>query len=258
MTRLVRTVRGAATFRRDRRTLIDQFGDSAGPTGALSYLPVLADRFEGAGVVSDQYFRQDLHVAGLIRDAAPERHVDVGSRIDGFIAHLLVFRSVEVVDIRPLNSDVDGLRFVQADATTMSGFADASVESLSSLHAIEHFGLGRYGDPIDIDAPLKVTKAFERVLVPGGRLYLSAPVGRRRVEFNAHRVFDPSDLPTMLPGLDLVRFDGMGDDGAFRAEANPAEFRDEGYGLGIYTFVKPGSPDSPWPDHHSGGAPRRT
>lgn len=223
--------------------MIDQIGRAARLTGALTYLPVLADRFEEAGVASDQYFRQDLHVAGLVRDAAPERHVDVGSRVDGFVAHLLVFRSVEVVDIRPLSSDVDGLTFVQADATTMSGFADASVESLSSLHAIEHFGLGRYGDLIDIDAPSKVTEAFARILAPDGRLYLSAPVGRRRVEFNAHRVFDPMDLPRMLSGLDLVRFDGMGDDGVFLTDADPANLRDEGYGLGIYTFAKPASPD---------------
>ena len=75
--------------------------------------------------------------------AARARHVDVGSRVDGFSSHLLVFRSVEVVDIRPIESSVPELKFVQSSATDLSIFGDDSLESLSSLHATEHFEIGR-------------------------------------------------------------------------------------------------------------------
>ena len=44
---------------------------------------------------------------------------------------------VEVIDIRPLNSTVPGLVFVQDDATILGQFRDGSLESLSSLHAAE-------------------------------------------------------------------------------------------------------------------------
>jgi len=56
---------------------------------------------------------------------------------------------VEVVDIRPLNDIVDGLSFIRENATLLPRFENDSIESLSCLHAAEHFGLGRYGDSID-------------------------------------------------------------------------------------------------------------
>ncbi|MCU1370650.1 MAG: methylase involved in ubiquinone/menaquinone biosynthesis [Ilumatobacteraceae bacterium] len=204
----------------------------------MTALPVLADRGEEAGTAGDQYFQQDLHVARLVLAADPPRHVDVGSRIDGFIAHLLLFRTVEVVDVRPLESTIEGLTFLQGDGTTMAGFADGSVPSLSSLHAVEHFGLGRYGDPLDPAGSAKALASFERVLAPGGRLYLSVPVGRRRIDFNAHRVFDPRDPVELLSGLTLERFDGIDDGGRFLAEAQPADLAGNEYGLGIYTFTR--------------------
>jgi SAM-dependent methyltransferase len=240
--RMAASAKGLSPFLADRRRFRRQHRTTDGPFRSVKLLPVLADRTEEAGGADDQYFQQDLHVARLVREADPVRHVDVGSRIDGFVAHLLVFRSVEVVDVRPLTSTVEGLSFVQADGSTLEPFADGSLPSLSSLHAVEHFGLGRYGDPVEADAPLRAFRTFERVLAPGGRLYLAVPVGRRRVEFNAHRVFDPSDPVDLLPGLELRSFDGIDDAGTFHTGVEPASLAGEQYGLGIYVFDKPGSP----------------
>ncbi|HWF86113.1 MAG TPA: hypothetical protein VG222_14745 [Vicinamibacterales bacterium] len=50
------------------------------------------------------YFHQDLWVAKRIYAARPAAHVDIGSRIDGFVAHLLTFMPVTVIDVRPLDS----------------------------------------------------------------------------------------------------------------------------------------------------------
>jgi SAM-dependent methyltransferase len=162
----------------------------------------------------------------------------VGSRLDGFVAHLLTFREVEVVDVRPLDVDVAGLRFVQGDGSRLDGFDDASVPSLSSLHAVEHFGLGRYGDPVDPGAPARALATYSRVLAPQGRLYLSVPVGRRRVEFNAHRVFDPDEVVSLVPDLTLRRFAGIDDAGAFTEDVRPRRLRHCDYGLGIYVFAR--------------------
>jgi hypothetical protein len=101
---------------------------------------------------------------------------------------------VTVVDTRPLPVSIEGFTFIQDGATTLSSFDDASVESLSCLHALEHFGLGRYGDPVDPDAPFKALRSFEWVLKPAGRLYLGVPIGRERLEFNGHRIFGPSTV----------------------------------------------------------------
>jgi hypothetical protein len=72
-------------------------------------------------------------------------------------------------------------------------------DSLSSLHAIEHFGLGRYGDPIDINGHLKAITNLHLMLKPKGKFYFSVPIGKQRIEFNAHRVFSIKYLIRILP-----------------------------------------------------------
>ena len=88
--------------------------------------PILTDAGESAGSVGGHYFHQDLWAAKKIRERTPEEHIDIGSRIDGFITHLLVFMPVTVVDIRPLESVVDGLTFFQDDATELVRFPTGS------------------------------------------------------------------------------------------------------------------------------------
>ena len=206
--------------------------------GALH--PALGDYRAAAGIAQGHYFHQDLWAARLIRKTGPARHLDVGSRIDGFVSHVLCFMSVEVVDVRPLTTDVEGLAFVQSDATNMLNWPDDSVESLSSLHAVEHFGLGRYGDPIDPDGPFRAMTAFARVLRPGGRLYFSVPIGRERVEFNAHRIFSPQTVLETFErlGLQLVTFSAVDDRGFFVSHASPEEFRDAEYSCGLFELTK--------------------
>ena len=62
------------------------------------------------------------------------------------------------------------------------------------MHAIEHFGLGRYGDPIDPQGYQRGIYNMTQLLKPGGRFYLSTPIGQERVEFNANWVFDPRSI----------------------------------------------------------------
>ena len=64
-----------------------------------------------------------------------------------------------------------------------------------------------------LDAPLGTRKAaaeLQRVLAPGGQLLFSLPVGRPRVEFNAHRVHDPREVASWF-ALELVEFAGVDD-----------------------------------------------
>src|SRR4051794_32503516 len=74
---------------------------------ALSDLmPIVSDKNLTAGFTGGHYFFQDLWAARKIYEKRPMKHVDIGSRIDGFIAHLLVFMPVTLVDIRPVNTPV--------------------------------------------------------------------------------------------------------------------------------------------------------
>jgi Caenorhabditis protein of unknown function, DUF268 len=200
--------------------------------------PILSDRGESAGAAQGHYFHQDLWAARKIFKAAPARHIDIGSRVDGFIAHLLVFMPVTIIDIRPLQSEIPGLSFVCDDATRLSQLPDNSVESLSSLHAAEHFGLGRYGDPVDPAACFQFMGALQRVLAPGGRLYFAVPVGRERVEFNAHRVFAPQTILASFPQLRLFSFSYVGDDGRLHENRLPDAAAHCDYGCGLFEFIK--------------------
>lgn len=200
--------------------------------------PILHEFSDQAGAASGHYFYQDLWAARKIYAARPTRHLDIGSRIDGFVSHLLTFMPVTVIDIRPLTSTVEGLTFMQADATDLAGIQDDSVESLSSLHAVEHFGLGRYGDPVEPDACFRAMRALARVLQPGGKLYFSVPVGIERVEFNAHRVFAPETVLNALPELRLVSFAAVDDDDRFWPIADPSRFRSSCFTCGMFEFTK--------------------
>ena len=203
--------------------------------------PILTDRRQTAGVAGGHYFHQDLWAARKIFLRSPNLHIDVGSRVDGFVAHVLVFMPVTIIDIRPLTSAIPRLDFIRDDATKLSQIADSSVSSLSSLHAAEHFGLGRYSDPVDPSACFDFMDALQRVLSPGGILYFSVPVGRERLEFNAHRVFAPQTIIQHFSKLELVSFSHVDDDGLLNENTDVAAAAQHNYGCGLFEFTKPNS-----------------
>ena len=232
-------IRGLPRFIRDWRAY-NRLTRPDSPFAARlgDWMPVLTEWAEEAGVPDPHYFHQDLWAARLIHRRSPALHVDVGSRVDGFIAHLLTFMPVTVVDIRQLRPTVSGLDFIRCDATDLREFLDDSIESLSSLHAVEHFGLGRYSDPVDPQAPFKVMEAFVRVLAPGGFLYFSVPVGRERLVFNAHRIFAPSTIISAFDGLKLLSFSAVNDRGELLENIDQRAAATFEYGCGLFEFTK--------------------
>ena len=114
-----------------------------------NFHPCFEDRSQESGTASGHYFHQDLLVAGKIFKNNPIKHVDIGSRMDGFISHVASFREIEFFDIRKLTNTIDNIKFVQADLMNDNFKIVDYCDSISCLHALEHFGLGRYGDRID-------------------------------------------------------------------------------------------------------------
>lgn len=150
---------------------------------------IYGDKYDSAGEIGS-YFWQDLWAAKKIINQKPRIHYDIGSRIDGFIAHLLAAEiDVTLIDIRPLDVQLDGLTFICDDATEMNNIEDESIDSISALCSLEHFGLGRYGDPIDPDACYRCFESIQKKVRSGGNIYLSVPVGYEHLEFNAQRIF---------------------------------------------------------------------
>lgn len=235
---LVRSLRGTPTLVRTVAEYTRSAKSGGLPIEWGSLFPIASDLVDHAGQIDGHYFQQDLFVARRVLQAKPKTHVDIGSRVDGFVAHLLSTMPVTMVDVRALPSLVEGLSFIQDDATHLSQFKDGSIASLSSLHAVEHFGLGRYGDPVDADADAKAMRSFARVLAPGGRLYFSVPVGRERVEFNAHRIYDPERILNRFSSLKLAYFSVIDDAGKLIPDVSPGAYRTLDYGCGMFEFTK--------------------
>lgn len=210
----------------------------------IKLYPILDDKYKQGGMAKGHYFHQDLLIAKKIYNAKPKNHLDIGSRVDGFIAHLAVFRKVTIVDIRELKSNVENIEFIQADMMNVKKELIESYDSVSCLHALEHFGLGRYGDPIDVNGHLKGFDNLYQILRPNGILYFSVPIGQSRIEFNAHRVFSIEYLLKMCDKkFEIITFSFVDDSGDLNfdielTEALIAANCNCNYGCGIFELKK--------------------
>lgn len=207
--------------------------------------PCLHDWHDAGGQASGHYFHQDLLIASRIFKNNPLTHIDVGSRVDGFVAHVASFRKISIIDIRDLETKTRNIEYLKADM--MDVLPDSLVEStdsLSCLHALEHFGLGRYGDPICWDGHLRGFANLNKMLQKGGTLYFSTPIGRQRIEFNAHRVFSIKYLLDMFgDNFDVYKFsyvDEMGDlhEDVILTEEMINNNCDCNFGCGIFELIK--------------------
>jgi SAM-dependent methyltransferase len=230
-------------FIRDYKKLKRQLkGDPQFPFGKLN--PILTDKTLESGTSKGHYFSQDLLIAQRVFYNKPEKHIDIGSRVDGFIAHTASFRQIEMFDIRPLAQSIKNVKFIQADLMELSQSLTDYSDSISSLHAIEHFGLGRYNDPIDAYGHVKALKNIEKILKTGGRFYFSTPIGPQRIEFNAQRVFSLEYLLTLFNShYKLERFSYVDDSGTLHEniELTNVTIKNNcgcNYGCGIFELIK--------------------
>ena len=203
---------------------------------------ILSDYDSKSGIMKGHYFHQDLLVAKFVNDEQPKRHIDIGSRVDGFVAHVASFREIEVLDIRPLGkSEHENIKFIQADLMNPQDLGD--VDSISCLHVIEHFGLGRYGDPIDIDGHNKGIANLVDMLSKDGRLYISFPIAYKdEVHYNANRVLSMDTIlkhPSIEENMELIRFDYVDNSGNLYTDIKLQDFNiNTNNNCGIYTFKK--------------------
>jgi SAM-dependent methyltransferase len=208
------------------------------------FRPMLGERFSDSGTMSGAYFHQDLLVAKKIFTNNPVKHIDIGSRVDGFVAHVATFREIEIVDIRSQESKVKNITFIQLDLMKLPDNFVNCYDSVSSLHAIEHFGLGRYGDPVDYFGHLKALENIYKILRIGGRFYFSVPIGEQRIEFNAHRVFSVEYLLSLFKDKYKIQSFSYVDDQGNLFEDVDLDVKDVHnnfnchYGCGIFELLK--------------------
>jgi len=198
--------------------------------------PVLDERV-GSTPFDAQYFYQQIWCFDQIRKNIPTKeHVDIGSSY-GLCGYISLLVKTVFVDLRPISAQLDNLSIVKGSILNLP-FPDHSLQSVSCLHVVEHIGLGRYGDVIDPKGAELACGELARVLAPGGRLYFSAPIGRARLCFNAHRVLDPETVIRYFNGLELVSFSAVDDRGRFHLCADHQDYRQADYSCGLFIFTK--------------------
>lgn len=241
--KLKKSIKGIFYYFRTYKKLKKQKGRDSEFVLKRNY-PILYERYEAGGIASGHYFHQDMYVAKKIFEDQPEKHVDIGSRVDGFVSHVAVFREIEVFDIRDIRNRVPNIIFRKLDMMNIPEAMHDYCDSISALHSIEHFGLGRYGDPIDYSGHIKGLQNITRILKQGGKFYFSVPVGRQRIEFNAQRVFSMRYLLDLLEkDYILESFSYVDDKGDFH-EGPSMEEQDLdqnfgcNYGCGIFELIK--------------------
>ncbi len=201
--------------------------------------PCISDKYHmNSGM--DGYFWQDLWAAKHIISDGVKEHYDIGSRVDGFIAHLLAVNiKVNMIDVRPFPGEAENLNTIVDDATLLRQFDDESIMSLSAMCSLEHFGLGRYGDPVDPEACFKCFEQIQKKLKKSGKLYFSVPIGQDHVEFNAHRVFYANTIVRCMHSLNLMEYSVIADGKIeYDVDIHKYDSLGAGYVIGLFYFQK--------------------
>ena len=84
--------KSSSWYKSDYISFVNKMGDAKGLFPINKNMPCLNDKSEDAGFVNSHYFIQDLYFAQKVFQNNPMKHVDVGSRVDGFVAHVASFR----------------------------------------------------------------------------------------------------------------------------------------------------------------------
>jgi SAM-dependent methyltransferase len=182
------------------------------------------------------YFYQEIWAMKHILREKPYKHVDLASTYN-FAGYLSLFLPVDFVDLRPTTAHLPHLRVIRANILRLP-YKSSSLPSLSSLHVIEHIGLGRYGDNVDPNGTKKAIKEMVRVVKPGGYIYLSLPIGKYRLCFNAHRIHPPEMIIKEFKACRLLEFSAVDDEGNLYERANWRKFSNLHYGCGLFIFRK--------------------
>ncbi len=208
------------------------------PLKKKDFFPCLLDKTVDTPF-DPHYTYHPAWAARVVAKVMPKKHIDISSTLR-FSTIVSAFIPVDFYDYRPANLRLKNLESRHGDLMFLP-FADDSVESISCMHTIEHIGLGRYGDPIDYDADIRAIEQLKRVLAPGGTLIFVTPVGRPKIEFNAHRIYAYEQIIQYFNDLKLSEFSLIPDnwqETGLIENADPALVKDQNYACGCFVFTK--------------------
>ena len=149
--------------------------------------------------------------------------VDVGSKLSEAVTFSQYFTTIKLdcrLPVKKVDVNTEGLLmsqlpgsnlyFLNMEAQDLLELPAKSTHIITCLHAMEHFGLGRYGDTVDYFGDQKSLRCFNHILATSGLLLLSVPhtaVDSPRIEFNGQRVYNYKTIDTLLDDNDFELLD---------------------------------------------------
>ena len=182
------------------------------------------------------YIYHPAWAARILAKTRPEYHLDFSS-ILSFSSIVSAFIPIKFYDYRVVNLQLSNWESGFADLNKLP-FETDSQPSISCMHTVEHIGLGRYGDAIDAEGDLKAINELKRIVQPGGDLLFVTPVGRSRIEYNAHRIFSYEQVVDYFAPLRLMEFSLVPDGGGLIENASKDLVHQQEYGCGCFWFKK--------------------
>lgn len=204
----------------------------------LDFYPRLKDKTIKTGF-DRHYVYHTSWAARKVKEINPGLHVDISSSLY-FSGIVSAFVSVKFYDYRPAQLKLSNLQSNSCDLLKLY-FPDNSIKSLSCMHTVEHVGLGRYGDTINPDGDIQACKELSRVLAVDGCFIFAVPIGKPKIEFNAHRIYSYEQVLNLFPDLKLIEFSIITDtveQGDFIENADPQLIQSQNYACGCFLFRK--------------------
>lgn len=85
-------------------------------------------------------------------------------------------------------------------------FRDGFFGIVTLVSTIEHIGLGRYSDSVDLDGDKHAMSEIRRILSDDGYALITLPFGKR-MTYASHRVYDKESLGALLKGFTVEHQD---------------------------------------------------
>jgi len=229
------------SIRRQTARALEGAGNALARTGRRLGSTASADSLEG-----DRWVEWSFCMARLARGDG--KTLDFGAGI-GFLSlgaaqkgHYVVALDRETSSLRYSHERVE---IVHSDILDHP-LADRHFDQVINCSSVEHVGLpGRYGSNDVSEGDIEAMGILRDMLVPGGRMILTIPVGRDMVCSPLHRIYGEQRLPHLIEGFDLVeqqywRKDReTGWNQAERAIALATEGSKSFYSLGLFVLAKP-------------------
>jgi len=171
--------------------------------------------------IRDRYYEYGFVVKNLLKYYPPPASIlDVGAADSPLLFVLASLGyNVTAVDQRKCIVNWENLHFVSWDVLKDKSPFDQAFDIVTCISTVEHFGLGRYGDTVEVDGDLRGISILWQELVPKGFMFLSVPYGNPEVFFPAHRIYNRARYRRLITGfssLETTFFGPIDDPAVFR------------------------------------------